>query len=306
MSASASVLWRAPAKINPFLAVLGKRPDGYHEVATTLLALDWCDELEVRVGGAAPAELELAGPAASDDIPRDARNLALRAAARAGASTGVQLKLYKHVPSQGGLGGGSSDAAAALLAIDALRGAFASAAERAAALAELGADVAFFGAAPSGYALCRGRGELVTPLAAPTRAWWIALLVPAIGSPTAAVYAALATSLRAPNAAPSVPVELLELDEPTARARLHNDLEPAALRAVPALARVRAVLDGCGAAHWRLSGSGSAFFGLHGDPARAAEELAALRDACAAAGIALRAARVCRPLGRGVHPVDAR
>lgn len=303
---SASVRWRAPAKINPFLAVLGKRADGYHELATTMLALDWCDELEVRVvGGAAPSTLELLGPAASADIPSDARNLALRAAARAKAERGVQLKLYKHVPSQGGLGGGSADAAAALLAIDALRGAFADARERAAALGELGSDCAFFGVASSGYALCRGRGELVAPLAAPTRPWWIAVLVPAVGSPTAGVYAALATSLRAPNEPPSVPSGLFDLDEASARALLHNDLERAALHAVPALARVREALDGAGAAHWRLSGSGSAFFGLYADAARADQELTELSRAVVAHAGPLRAARVCRPLGRGAHAMHS-
>lgn len=304
-NSSLRVRWRAPAKINPFLAVLGRRADGYHELVTTLLALDWCDELELWRAGAEPARLELCGPAASPEIPSDARNLALRAAlvACGDDGAGLQLKLYKSVPAQAGLGGGSSDAAAALVAADELLARRLSAAERASALASLGSDCPFFALAPSGHALCSGRGERVEPLPAVAPGWIIPVLVPTVGSPTAAVYAALATSLRSSPQAPSVPRELFDLDLHSARERLRNDLEPAALRAVPALARVRAVLDEHGAAHWRLCGSGSAFYGIYRDPARAAAELDELRAAIDARAGGVRCARLCRPLGRGAHAV---
>jgi 4-diphosphocytidyl-2-C-methyl-D-erythritol kinase len=303
--------WRAPAKINPFLAVLGRRADGYHELVTTLLALDWCDQLDVRVSDTAGARLALRGPAASTDIPTDERNLVLRAVrvlrettGTAVSERGLELALEKHLPSQGGLGGGSSDAAAALAASAVALGIELSAAARADLLARLGSDCAFFGLAATGYALCRGRGEQVEPLPPPRPGWWIALLVPDVGSPTAAVYAELATSLRAPLPVPSFPAEIFDLEESAARQRLRNDLEPAALRAVPALARVRACLDARDARHWQLSGSGASYYGIYRDPERAADDLRELELALRSDGCALRAARLCVPLGRGVHRVD--
>src|SRR4030095_2897871 len=111
---------RAPAKLNLELAVLGKRPDGYHEVDTLLLALDLADELELVRTSAAGVRVELAGPFASADIPADGSNLAARAAQQvldlAGGQGGIALRLTKNIPSGSGLGGGSADAAAAWIA----------------------------------------------------------------------------------------------------------------------------------------------------------------------------------------------
>ena len=112
----------APAKINPWLAVGARRPDGYHEVDTCLCALELCDRLVIERTTTGRLELELSGPAATPDVPANRENLALRALERAlalvrareavGERDGVALQLEKHVPSRAGLGGGSSDAAA--------------------------------------------------------------------------------------------------------------------------------------------------------------------------------------------------
>jgi 4-diphosphocytidyl-2-C-methyl-D-erythritol kinase len=160
----------APAKINPWLAVRAKRPDGYHEVDTCLCALSLCDRLVLERSDTGRLELELAGPAATPDVPADESNLAARALARAlallrakrvvGERDGARLRLEKHVPSRAGLGGGSSDAAAAFVGLELLYGADVGEATRTHELAELGSDCAFFAVArESGLARCTGRGE---------------------------------------------------------------------------------------------------------------------------------------------------
>ncbi|MCK6445075.1 MAG: hypothetical protein L6Q99_01670 [Planctomycetes bacterium] len=290
----------APAKVNPYLAVLGKRADGYHEVDTTLVALDWCDTLAVRASDAPGVRLDLAGPFASADVPRDGRNLVVRAAELALAAArgigraprGLDLVLEKHVPSQAGLGGGSSDAAAAWLAVTAICGIDDDTRGRE-ALATLGSDcVFFFAARATGYARCRGRGELVEPLIAPRRERWLVVATPAQGAPTAAVYAAFARNLSPVETVPMVPLDALELGLDAARSALFARLEPAALSAVPALADWRRVLDEVDCEHFRLSGSGSSFFGLFDsrDAAEAAQRTVA--EACARRGLAWRALRV--------------
>ena len=159
----------APAKVNWTLEVLERRPDGYHEVRTVLQTVDLCDR--VRAWPAGDLELVLTDPAGKAgaplvDVP-PVENLAYRAAAllrdRAGrAGLGARIELAKAIPAGAGLGGGSSDAAATLRALDRLWGLGLPRAELARLGAELGADVPFF--LFGGTALGRGRGDEVTPL----------------------------------------------------------------------------------------------------------------------------------------------
>ena len=159
----------APAKINWTLEVLGRRPDGYHEVRTILQTVDLCDR--VTVSPASELELALSGPAGRAGLPlaetSPAENLAYRAAAllrdRSGRPVrGARIELEKTIPAGAGLGGGSSDAAATFRALDRLWGLGLAPRELALLGAQLGADVPFF--LLGGTALGRGRGDEVTPL----------------------------------------------------------------------------------------------------------------------------------------------
>ena len=290
----------APAKVNLWLDVLGQRADGFHELDTGLLALDLHDVVEARARAQSGVVLDVLGPSASADIPRDARNLAWRAAeaclAALGEERGVELRVHKNVPSQAGLGAGSADAAATLLVCETVLERRLPETRAHELLARLGSDCVFFrGAAASGFARCTGRGEQVEPLPQPPDGWWVAVLVPDVGAPTAAVYAALPQDLSV-NAPPStVRGGLLDQSERVARGALSNGLEQAALRAVPGLAVWRELLDAHGAGHFRLSGSGSSWFGLYRDPKEADRCLSALARAARARGLAPRARWVARP-----------
>jgi 4-diphosphocytidyl-2-C-methyl-D-erythritol kinase len=187
----------APAKINWTLEVLGRRPDGYHEVRTVFQTVDLCDR--VRVSPAADLELVLTGPIGQAGTPLTgvpaSENLAYRAAAllrdRAGRrSLGARIELEKAIPAGAGLGGGSSDAAATLRALDRLWGLSLPPAELARLGAQLGADVPFF--LFGGTALGRGRGDEVTPLADVASRRFV-LIVPRrrLARKTAAMYARL-------------------------------------------------------------------------------------------------------------------
>lgn len=310
MSARARVEVLAPAKVNPLLEVLGRRADGYHEVRTVLLALELADRVVASADPELPpgaVELEVAGPHASPDVPRGPENLAHRAARAAlervrelsGVAPGVRLELSKNVPSQAGLGGGSSDAAAALAAVEALAGVDLGAEWRNGRLARLGADCAFFDVARStGAALCTGAGERVEVLPAPDPAWWVGLVTPAARCPTGQVFSALEFPLSRPARPPNVR-ESLHMRAVLARRDAYNQLEEAALAAAPELRRWRAVLDAAGASHFRLAGSGSSFFGLFesADAARAAVERV-VGDAGRRA-LALRGRWVTRSAGHG-------
>ena len=163
---------RAPAKLNLELRVLGRRPDGTHEVETVLQAVDLCDRL--IIDPAPISSLESSGFA----VPAGADNLVLRAAAAVGLV--ARFELTKRIPPGAGLGGGSSDAAAVLRAGGRGR------AELAAIADGLGADVPFFLA--GGRARARGRGEILEPM--PSAAGWYALAWPGFEIHTGAVYRA--------------------------------------------------------------------------------------------------------------------
>jgi 4-diphosphocytidyl-2-C-methyl-D-erythritol kinase len=176
---------RAPAKINLTLDVLGRRPDGYHALRSVMQTLELHDTLELRPAPAIRFACDVPALAGEDNlVPRAAR--LLRTAT--GYAGGVDVTLHKRIPVNAGLGGGSSDAAATLLALNRLWG-LALTPERLAELgAALGSDVPFFFYAP--LALVSGRGEVVEALP-PAPPAFVVLLQPPCGLSTAQVFAAL-------------------------------------------------------------------------------------------------------------------
>ncbi len=299
----------APAKINLRLEVLGRRGDGFHELSTTMLALELADELELRAGEPGELTLRVSGPAASADVPTDERNLAW-AAARAAldaspwSEVGLHLHLIKRVPSRAGLGGGSSDAAAAAFGAAWMAGLpSARFDDLLEPLGSLSSDAPFFlGARATGHAWCTGRGEQVEELNAPLKPWTVVLLVPDFECPTAEVYGRLRLAPGSPLDRGEPVINLLDRSELEARGLLFNGLEIAALRARPELGRWRALLGQLGMPHFRLSGSGSSLFGLYRDAEEAAADLERARAGAKAAGLGLRASLLTRP-SRGVREV---
>ena len=237
---------RAFAKINLSLRVLGTRTDGYHELRTIFQSLALHDTLRFRA--ASPERFDIS----SDDpaCPTDATNLVWRAAdavwkaaGRSGAPRGVSVRIIKRIPMQAGLGGGSSDAAAAMRALavwwrvdvphDRLR----------AMAAALGADVPYF--FDGGTALGVERGDLLYPLIDAPAAW-ATVVVPPFGVSTADAYAWFDGDRR-------------EGERPASD---QNDLEAPVTARHPDIGRIARALARAGAFHAAMSGSGSAVFGL--------------------------------------------
>ena len=290
----------APAKVNPHLCLLGRRADGYHELDTLLLTVDLTDRLLLRprpelAPGA--VELVLGGPQAGADIPRDGSNLVVRAARAAlesaGADVGLGIELTKRIPSRAGLGGGSSDAAAAVAGVEALLGIDLGVDRRTRILAKLGSDCVFFDRArTTGCGRGTGRGECIE-LLAPPRDWWAAIVTPTEGCSTAEVYAATSLPLSPPPGAPTVQ-SLLAMGADEARIHLHNDLEAAALAVSPTLRHWRDLLSAAESAPFLLAGSGASFFGLFADEEAAQAALERVLAEAGRRGLAVRGRFVAR------------
>jgi len=265
---------RVPAKINLHLGVGPRRSDGFHELATIYHAIALFDEITAR-----PAEtlaLTMDGEGAGE-LALDGSNLVIRAVLALAAATGrepqARLHLRKHIPVAAGLAGGSADAAATLVACDAMWGTGLSRDDLAAVAADLGSDVPFL--VLGGTALGTGRGENVSPVLAPGHAWHWVLALADDGMATPEVYDEL-DRLRATAAAPATvgaPEDILAAlrqRDPTVLAKsLANDLEPAALALRPEL---RATLDAgaaAGALGGLVSGSGPTCVFLCRDAAHA-------------------------------------
>ncbi|MDQ1076425.1 4-diphosphocytidyl-2C-methyl-D-erythritol kinase [Microbacterium sp. SORGH_AS 969] len=192
MSSAESVRVRAPGKINVFLEVGDVKDDGYHDVATAYQAVSLYEEMTATAADDFTLEVSARGPVDIDGVPTDDRNLAVRAARllaeTAGIDRGVHLSIVKAVPVAGGMGGGSADAAAALVACDALWGLGMPTSELVRLAAQLGADVPF--ALLGGTAVGTGRGDELSPALARGRFDWV--LVPnEIGMSTPVVYGEL-------------------------------------------------------------------------------------------------------------------
>lgn len=264
----------APAKVNLFLKVLGRRPDGFHALETLFQAVDLCDELRVE-RGAPGVRLRVDGP----DLGPAEDNLAHRAArafldhAGLAATAGVDVRLAKRIPAGAGLGGGSSDAAATLRCLAALWPGTVGGRDLAALAMALGSDVPFF-LGPAGLALGEGRGERLEALD-PLPPGHLVLVLPPVHVATGGAYAALARSREGRDA--PVPRPRTGARVPRAwsdvAALAENDFEAVVPGIHPPVAAALEALRAAGARPALLSGSGGACFGVF--PRRAEAEGAA-------------------------------
>ena len=234
----------APAKLNLFLHVTGRRDDGYHLLETLLVAIDVGDTITLtcRDDGAIARMTELPGVSPSDDL---AVRAAIALKRETGSSLGADIAVTKRIPLGGGLGGGSSDAATVLLTLNRLWRTNLPRADLMRIGYALGADVPFFlGGEP---ALARGIGERLTPVSLPSL--WVAVIVPAIPVSTASIFAAPELTRNAPSAKIDV------FSEGYGR----NDLQPVAVARFPDVAVALGSL-GERSRGARMTGSGGAVF----------------------------------------------
>ena len=253
--------WRAtcPAKVNLGLHVVGRRSDGYHEIMTVFQAIDLCDVLEGEVSES--LTLEVSDPS----LPAGESNLVVRAARLLQAryegpvTLGARLRLDKAIPVGAGLGGGSSDAAGALLLLDTLWVLNLERSTLGALAEELGSDVPFF--LSGGTALGTGRGATIEPLS-PLADRLVLLGSPPFGFSTPEIYRALEAPLTVDEADVTVPRLFVKFAKGNDFSLARNDLEPVAFRWREELATFRDALSGAGAEVALLSGSGSTVFGL--------------------------------------------
>jgi 4-diphosphocytidyl-2-C-methyl-D-erythritol kinase len=279
------IVVQAPAKLNLFFEVLAKRGDGYHEIETLMVPIDLWDTLYFqedpsgrigldcrRVIGRRVIGQSLIGLGSSTDrsrtgmclgeLPQGAANLVVRAVEllrrRAGVRCGARLRLVKRIPTAAGLGGGSSDAAAALVAANMAWGLGWSRTRLARVAAELGSDVPFF--LGRGPAVCRGRGERVEPIAGLGALHFVVVHPPA-GLATADVYDRCRPARHARPLAPILRA-LAEGDLPGTGRLMFNRLQPAAKQLCRWIGELERELERQDCLGYLMSGSGTCCFGL--------------------------------------------
>ena len=255
---------RAPAKLNLTLGVVGRRDDGYHELESLVVAIDLFDELVLS----REPRSKLCFECDAADVPADDRNLVVQAihelvgmaggTEKTGADRlGLRVRLAKRIPVGAGLGGGSSDAAAALVAVNRFAGLGLPRERLAECAARLGSDVPFFLHPPA--ALMSGRGERIVPVSVRWDGCFL-LIFPPLSCSSGRVYAHWSPDRDRPERA----VNPFEQAGPSGAEalgeRLFNDLEAPAYQAYPQLAEWRARLEPLCRTPLRLSGSGSTFY----------------------------------------------
>ena len=267
-----SVTVVAPAKVNVTLAILGRRPDGFHAIDTIMLPVSLGDRLTAR--RAPPGRLTLSIRNGPRGISTGEENTVLRAARLLGGGVagapGAALLLEKRTPMGAGLGGGSSDGAAALAALDRLWRLGTPPARLRRLAARIGSDVPFF--LGSGAARARGRGERISPVVCP-KPFHLVLVHPGFALPTKDVYGALrrfAPWERRGAVRMDGMLRALRRGDPSAlAAALMNDLEAPARWLAPRLQALRSALERMPFLGVGMSGSGSCYFGVCRDAASA-------------------------------------
>jgi 4-diphosphocytidyl-2-C-methyl-D-erythritol kinase len=255
------------AKINECLYVLGRRADGYHELRTIFQTIGLHDVLEMTLARGGGIRFDCDDPA----LPAGRRNLVWRAVAAArralGVRAGVRVRLEKRIPVGRGLGGGSSDAAVALVGMERLARRKLEPAQRLRIAAELGSDVPFF--LCGGRALGFGRGEELYPLADGSERFVVVVSPAGIAVSTREAYGWLRARALTTRGAASKLRRFCALCWSGQGGSLENDFEAAVFRRHPRLARIRRALLEHGAAGAALAGSGSAVFGEFQSPVQA-------------------------------------
>ena len=237
--------WPAPAKLNLFLHITGRRADGYHELQTVFRLLDWGDRIGLRLrddGQVRRQGVSVAGVEEADDLVVRAANSLKKVT---NCAQGVDIRVEKRIPAGGGFGGGSSDAATVLVVLNRLWGTGLEAAALAALGVALGADVPVFVRGRSAWA--EGIGEKLRPLSLP-KAWYV-LVDPGVHVPTAALFQSQHLTRDA------APVKIADFASGTV---LGNAFEPVLRHREPAIEAVFQALSSIGRA--RLTGSGSGCF----------------------------------------------
>jgi 4-diphosphocytidyl-2-C-methyl-D-erythritol kinase len=269
-SSRRKLVTRAHAKVNLDLRVLGTRPDGFHELRTVFQAIELHDTL-ISTERPGPFTLKCRMPG----VPVDEGNLVWKAAAglwkalgRSGAPRDALVTIDKKIPMQAGLGGGSADAAAALLALARLWGGAPLTLLREVGTS-IGADVSFF--LSGGTALGLGLGEEIYPLV-DLPSHWIVIVHPPFGVSTAEAYAWYDDD-RTAGLKETRELQILPVPWPTRAAQMINDLEPPVVRRHPEITGLKSALREAGAVASAMSGSGSAVFGLFRSRAAAARAL---------------------------------
>jgi 4-diphosphocytidyl-2-C-methyl-D-erythritol kinase len=299
----------APAKVNLSLEVLARRPDGFHELETLMVATSLCDTLELTATSSPELTVHcqwalglqaecrsqaVAGAHAWQPLPATTDNLVWKALDRlrraTGCSRGATVTLVKRIPAQAGLGGASADAAATLLAANRAWELNLPAEQLADIAAELGSDVPFF--LGQGAGICRGRGERIEAFSFPS--CWLVLVRPPVGLSTPAVFRhchpepgrQVAKQLCAAIAAGNL----------AAAARgMHNGLQAPAEQQTPWIQRLAEAFRQVGSLGHQMSGSGSTYFGWFWQAAQARRAAAVLR------GRNLGAVMVARTLSQAMN-----
>ncbi|MBK9383633.1 MAG: 4-(cytidine 5'-diphospho)-2-C-methyl-D-erythritol kinase [Planctomycetes bacterium] len=281
-------------KLNLWLDVIGKRPDGYHELRSLFHELAFGDELRLECEPAERSAVQFT----SDDrgLESDPTNLCVRAAElwlakrSAGAPRRIALQLVKRLPAGGGIGGGSGDAVAVLVGLETLARGSARREDLYALALELGSDCPFF--LWGGTALVRGRGEHVEPLAHPLLAEREAravLVLPGLHVPTRGVFAQFAAEAGQPFERPELEELLAARDWSSFQRALWNRLESCSLVAEPQMKTVRAALERVWPLPPAMSGSGSTYFACVGSEREAVHLAGLAREALPQARVVVQA-----------------
>ncbi len=266
------IILKAPAKINWFLQIAGRRDDGYHDIVSLMQKVSLYDTLSFESSG----ELELISTL---DLPT-ADNLVYRAAQLlrevSGCRLGARITLEKNIPAAAGLGGGSSDAAATLIGLDRLWGTGLDDRSLRELGLRLGSDIPFFIGTP--LTLCEGRGERLIPLLVSGRSFPLLLVKPALGISTEWAYRNYRVLTKK-----TVDIRLfcqaLEIsDFATLRQLVFNDLEEVVISRYRVIADMKTKLIEQGAEIALMSGSGSTVFGVFRSPADARKAAEAFAD----------------------------
>lgn len=289
MSQLQTVAIFCPAKINLFLAITGRRPDGYHDLVSVVAPLDFGDSLIANAGArTAEGERQFSLQCNHPEVPADDGNLIFRAAKAFAATTGwkgsAAFHLTKRIPIGAGLGGGSSDATAALMALNRLSGADLGRSELASLAAGIGSDCPLF--LEGGPVIMRGRGERIEPLPDPARGRLqgraVLVFKPCLGVSTAWAYEQMAAG------APEIYLQASEAERRIASVidgntdigeLLFNNLEPVVFRKFLALPVLLESLRRRFGLAPRMSGSGSSCFAVLPPAAPVSEIITAIREA---------------------------